>query len=132
MTTSTLARLLPDICQQIFSAKTKSMAAQFWAAVQALWFQYWLWILIGLAAWILFEILTRNKGIHYDSENGFSPAFNIVVGSGVYILFQAITYFVLRLIFGDGVYCSPLPYIIHTAIFGLTWLFLRLIGFWVY
>jgi len=126
------SRLLPDICQQIFSSGEKSPAAQFWHIITTLWSDYWLWISIGLVIWIIFEIFSRHGGAHYNSDNGFSPTFNRVIGSGVYLLFQTVTYFLLTLIFGTGIYCTPLPYIIHPIIFFLTWLFLIKIRFWVY
>ena len=132
MTTSTLPLYLPTFCQQLFGSTAKSPAALFWSFVHSLWPWGWPLVLIGLTLWVVYEILTRGSGVHYDSANGFSPTFNRVVGSGVYLLFQAITYFFLRTIFGDGVYCTPLPYIIHSVIFGLTWLSLYAVGFWVY
>ena len=127
-----IAKLLPDVCKLIFASGEKSSAAQFWQIVTTLWSEYWLWILIGLVVWVIFEIFTRHGTAHYNSKNGFSPTFNRVIGSGIYLLFQSITYFVLTFIFGAGIYCTPVPYVIHPTIFFLTWLFLFKIKFWVY
>jgi hypothetical protein len=85
-----------------------------------------------LVLWVIFEIFTRDGRWHYNSKNGFSPSFNRFIGSGAYLLFQAGTIYLLVTFFGSGIYCTPLPYIIHLIIFGLTKLFLLAIKFWVY
>ena len=127
-----IAKLLPNVCKQIFDFGEKSSAAQFWQIITVFWSEYWLWILTGLIVWIIYEVLTRHGNAHYNSKNGFSPTFNKVVGSGMYLLFQSITYFVLTFIFGAGIYCTVLPYFIHPIIFFLTWVFLIAINFWIY
>lgn len=104
----------------------------FWFLVKGLWLPYWPLILLLLAVIIVYEIITRFGSSHYNSANGFSPGFNRLVGSGAYILFQAITYFVLHLFIGDWIYCYLWSYAIHLVAFGLTGWFLRAVGFWVY
>jgi hypothetical protein len=130
--TSTISFSLPALCQQILGSPPASSAGTFWYFVQALWPWGWVWIVIGVALWLLFEILTRNGGVHYNSANGFSPTFNRVVGSGINLLFQTLLFLFLKKLFGDGIYCVSWPYDLHAAVFALTWLFLWSIGFWVY
>jgi hypothetical protein len=129
---STISLFLPQFCQAILGSTAKSSSVLFWSFVQALWPWGWPLIVVGLTLWIVFEILTRNGGVHYDSANGFSPTFNRIVGSGIFLLFQTLLYLLLHWLFGDGIYCLPWPYPLHAFIFGLTWLFLWSIGFWVY
>src|SRR3989344_6201630 len=120
---------LSNICRQIFTNPPSSPAGRFWFSVVNFWKDYWVYILIFIAGWIIFELITRNGGIHYNSSNGFSPAFNRFVGSGTYLLFDSITFFILLKIFGSLIYCNPFTYPIHLINFGTTWLFLWLIGF---
>lgn len=121
---------ITQFCQQIFASEPASPAGRFWSAVTTFWGAYWLYILIGLTLWVIFELVTRHGGVHYNSSNGFSPTFNRFVGSGVYLLFDALVIFILIKIFGQMVYCNPWTYPIHAINFGLTWLLLWLTGFW--
>ena len=114
------------------SPAVKSVAGSFWSLVVFLWPWHWLWILIGLVAWTIFEIITRNGSWHYNSKNGFSPAYNVLVGSGTYLLLQTLVYFILQGAFGDGVYCQPWAYLVHILVFIFTGGLLNLTGFWVY
>ncbi len=123
---------ISKFCQQIFTSEPASPAGKFWSVVAIFWGSYWPYIITGLTIWVVFEILTRHSGVHYNSRNGFSPTFNRVVGSGVYLLIQTGTYFILVKIFGQMVYCTPWPYSLHVVTFGLTWLLLFLTHFWVY
>ena len=116
----------------IMSSTVKSAAAWFWQIVIALWPWYWLWIAVGLIAWVFFEIVTRNGNWHYNSKNGFSPTFNIVVGSGTYLLLQSLLHFILKKFLGDAAYCQPWAYLIHFFVFMSTGGLLYLTGFWVY
>lgn len=127
-----LSKLLPDMCKQIFSSGQASPTAMLWHVIATVWSGHWPWIVAVLIIWIIFEFFTRNGTAHYNSKNGFSPTFNTVIGSLVYFLFQTLAYFLLTLIFGSGIYCTPLPYIVHPIIFYLTWRFLIKIKFWVY
>jgi hypothetical protein len=110
----------------------KSIAGTFWDFVVALWPWGWVIIVPGLAVWTLIEIATRNGHWHYNSKNGFSPAFNIAVGSGTNLFFQSLTHWILTGVFGDAIYCNPLATFIHFFIFIATGVFLNLTGFWVY
>jgi hypothetical protein len=109
-----------------------STANIFWQIIDIFWQSHWIQILFILAIWIVFEIITRHGVVHYNSQNGFSPTFNRVVGSGTYLLLQAIVYAVLSFIFGDNIYIHVWPYAVHLIVFALTKLFLNLVGFWVY
>ncbi len=114
-------------CQAANSA-AKSIASWFWTAVVALWPWYWAGIVALLVSWTLYEIFSGNG----RSENGFSPAYNRVVGSGVYLLIQSATYPLLLKTFGDLAYCRPLSLVIHYLAFFLTGGFLHVIRFWPY
>jgi hypothetical protein len=130
MTTSTLS-LFSAICKPI-APEIQSLASAFWQFIMALWPWHWMWIAPLLLGWIIFEIATRNGNWHYNSKNGFSPAFNIVVGSGTYLLIQTLTYFLLKLALGDAAYCNPIAYFVHIFTFISTGGLLFFSGFWVY
>ncbi|MBP9802384.1 hypothetical protein KBC40_02235 [Patescibacteria group bacterium] len=119
-----------DICQAIVIPMSSSASAFVWQIVLFLWPWNWIWITCIILIWVVFEILTRNGEIHYNSKNGFSPAFNIFIGSGVFAIFQAITFLIFQLFFGGIVYCLPWPYALHLIIFASTSLFLHKIRFW--
>ena len=121
-----------NLISDMISGSAKSNAHLFWSAIGDLWNSHWLAILIFLILWVIYEILTRHGSVHYNSRNGYSPTLNRVVGSGTYILFQAILYGIFHIIFGNQVYQSPWPWIVHAIVFPLTKLFLLWIGFWVY
>ena len=110
-----------------------SSASSFvWGVIHFLWSWYGFWILIGLIVWSIIEIFTRNGKLHYNSANGFSPAFNIFIGSGTYWGIQSLLLIILKKVFGEAVYCFIWPYPVHIIIFLLTGLFLHFIGFWPY
>ena len=139
MTTSTsiispesVSQMLAQIFKVAIASTVQSGAAFLWTIVKTLWSSYWPYILIFLIGWAIWELITRNGGFHYNSENGFSPTFNRVVGSGVYLLFQGGVYLVVSKIFGSDAYAHIWPYPIHIAVFLLTGLFLNLVGFWKY
>ena len=110
----------------------QSIAGWFWMIVKIVWTTYWLYIIIFLTIWTIWELITRNGGMHYNSENGFSPTYNSFVGSGVYALFQVLTYTILTKIFDNEIYVNIWPYPIHIFVFLGTGLFLNLVGFWKY
>lgn len=123
---------LKDMCSAATASIPHSIAGILWSIITMLWSWYWVLIVVGLIGWIVFEIVTRNGTMHYNSENGFSPPFNRFVGAGTYLGFQTLIYLLLKLIFGDGVYCMGWPLVLHLAVFGTTGLFLYGIGFWPY
>ncbi len=125
-------QILTEVCKALTYSIPDSIGSIFWAIVSALWSWYGVLIIIFLIVLVVIEIVTRNGNLHYNSENGFSPTFNIVIGSGTFSLFQVLTYLVLEWLFGGGVYCRPWSYLIHTFVFFGTGGFLNLIGFWVY
>jgi hypothetical protein len=130
MATTTL--LMPELLGQIVGATAKSTAGFFWELITTFWSAHWLLISLILVGWLVFEIATRNGGAHYNSRNGFSPSFNKFVGSGTYLLLQAIVYACLRFFFGDTVYTHLWPYGLHLLAFISAGLLLNLTGFWVY
>ena len=98
-----------------------------------LWAGYWPIILIVLALIVVYELLTWNGSAHYNSRNGFSPDFNRLVGSGVFLLFSTIIFACIHFLFGDNVYLEQVwPYLVHALAFPFTWLLLNGVGFWVY
>jgi hypothetical protein len=129
---TTTAIILKDFLLQLMITIPKSTAGVLWQIISVLWTAYWPIILVFIFGWIFVEIITKNGDFHYNSKNGFSPSFNRFVGSGTYLLFQSITYAIIKSIFGDDIYIHIWPWIIHIAVFASTGIFLNLIGFWVY
>jgi len=118
---------------QLLAATGKSTAGFFWQMVTALWSSYWPYILLLLVIIAVYEILTWNGNWHYNSRNGFSPGFNRLIGSGVFLLYSTIIFAFIHFVFGDNVYLEQYwPYVVHALAFPLTWLSLRKVGFWVY
>ena len=128
----TSPEFVSQILKMVLASTVQSGARIFWTIIKTMWSSYWLYILIFLIGWVPWELITRNGGFHYNSENGFSPTFNRVVGSGVYLLFQGGVYAVINKIFGNEAYSHIWPYSIHLIVFLSTGLFLNLVGFWKY
>jgi hypothetical protein len=121
-----------DICSLISISTASSLSSFLWQSIVFLWPWHWIAIFLALVVWVTWEIVTRNGTAHYNSDNGFSPSFNRFVGSGAYLGFQALIFLILKIFFGDIIYCFVLPYFIHLAVFFLTGLILHLSGFWPY
>jgi hypothetical protein len=121
-----------DLCSLFGQPMVRSVAGLLWSVITALWPWYWFLIVIALTGWITFEIKTRYGTAHYNSENGFSPAFNRFIGSGTYLGLQSFLFAVFHLIFGDAAYCMTWPYAVHAIVFLSTGLLLHLSGFWPY
>ena len=133
MGTSTVSAFkLDELLKELILVTGKSTAGAFWHAVTLLWSLYWPYILLILVLIVVYELLTWNGGWHFNSRNGFSPGFNRLVGSGVFLLYSSIFYGFIHFVFGNSVYVQIWPYIVHALAFPLTWLTLRKIGFWVY
>ena len=119
--TTTTPIISPEFVSELLKATiastVKSGAAFFWTIVKTLWSSYWPFILIFLTGWVIWELVTRNGGFHYNSENGFSPTFNRVVGSGMYLLLQGGVYLVISKLSGNEAYSHIWPYPIHIAVF---------------
>lgn len=126
------AEFIAQIFKMALASTVQSGAAFFWTIVKTLWSSYWPFILVFLTGWVIWELVTKNGGFHYNSENGFSPTFNRVVGSGVYLLLQGGVYLVISKISGNDAYMNIWPYSIHLIVFLSTGLFLNLVGFWKY
>jgi hypothetical protein len=121
-----------DVCSMISVSAVSSVSAFLWQVILFLWSWHWIPIFLALTAWVIWEIITRNGTVHYNSDNGFSPSFNRFVGSGTYLGFQTIVFLIFKLVIGNTAYCLVLPYFIHLIVFISTGLFLHLIGFWPY
>ena len=134
MGTSTIFSTQPsEFLIQLAGMVGKSAAGTFWQLVTMLWSTYWPYILLLLVLVVVYELLTWNGGWHYNSRNGFSPGFNRLVGSGIFLLYSSIFFGFIHFVFGDNVYLEQAwPYVVHALAFPLTWLTLRKIGFWVY
>jgi len=103
-----------------------------WYFITSSFSKYWYIIIPVIIIWIIWEILSRDNH-DYNSKNGFTPMFNSFVGAGVFCLFQYLTYLILVLFWGKGVYCAvPMVSGFHIIPFFLTGIFLNLIGFWKY
>lgn len=127
-----LIEWVTDLILQLIWSIPQSAAGWFWLIATTVWNAYWPVILIGLTLWTLWELITRNGGFHYNSENGFSPTYNRFVGSGMYLLFQTGTYALLTKLFGNEIYAHAWPYGVHIVSFLSVGLFLNLVGFWKY
>jgi len=123
---------LGDTCQIISIPFASSLASFVWQAIIFLWSWEGIWILAGVIVWVVVELITRNGTLHYNSKNGFSPPFNIFVGSGLYWGIQSLLLIILEAIFGNSVYCFVWPYPVHAIIFALTGVLLHATGFWPY
>lgn len=122
-----------EILIQIAILSGKSFAGAFWHILTTLWNSYWPYLLLILVIIVIYELITWNGAWHYNSRNGFSPFFNRLVGSGVFLLYSSIFYGFIHFFFGIEVYFQyVLPYFAHALAFPLTWVTLRKIGFWVY
>jgi hypothetical protein len=124
--------ILKDVCSVLTMSVPNSLASWMWKFIADLWPWCWSAIIICLCIWVVVELVTRDGSAHYNSQNGFSPTFNRFIGSGVFLFFQWLSYFLLHLIMGDGVYCLWWPYALHLFVFGFTGIFLFTIGFWSY
>ena len=122
--------LTGEICQALAIPTASSISSFVWQVIFYLWPWKWIWAVLILGIWVIREIITRNGTSHYNSKNGFSPAFNSFVGSGTFLGFQTILLLGFEKIFGESVYCMTWPYIIHFVVFASTGLFLYAIGFW--
>lgn len=121
-----------NICSALSDSAVSSFSAMIWKIIVYLWPWKWLAIVVLISVWILFEIKTRFGTFHYNSENGFSPSFNRFVGSGSYLGLQTLLFVVLKLIFGNIVYCFSWSYALHVLVFVSTGILLNVSGFWPY
>ena len=121
-----------ELILQLIWSIPQSIAGGFWFIITTVWNAYWPFILVGLTLWTIWELITRNGGLHYNSDNGFSPTYNRFVGSGMYLLFQTGTYVLLTKLFGNEIYAHAWPYGVHIVAFLSVGLFLNLVGFWKY
>ena len=127
-----VSSFLDEVLKILLIETPQTLAGQLWWFVTTTWFMFWPYILTFIISWILWELVTRNGGVHYNSENGFSPTFNRFVGSGVLLLFQTAIYGLLTKLFGNDVYMHVWSYSVHIVGFLATGLFLNLVGFWKY
>ncbi len=93
---------------------------------------YWYIVFPVIICWILVEVITRNNH-DYNSDNGFTSAFNSFIGGAVFYLSEEAIQFIFKLILGDTASCITL----FTSSFYLlpfitTGLFLHLVRFWPY
>ena len=135
-TTSVAETITTDFLDQVIKIllidTPMTLAGQFWWLVTTVWSAYWPYILVFIIGWTIWELITRNGGFHYNSENGFSPTYNRFVGSGVLLLFQMSIYAILTKLFGHEAYLQVWSYSVHIVAFLSTGLFLNLVGFWKY
>lgn len=121
-----------DTCSMFFMPLSSSVSSFVWQIIYFLWSKDGFLILVCLIIWIIVELFTRNGKLHFNSKNGFSPAFNIFVGSGLYWGIQSLLLVLLEKVFGESVYCFIWPYPVHLIIFASTGLLLHVTGFWPY
>ncbi len=121
---------LENICS-FSKILNSSLNMKIWEIINSL-SAYYLFIILALFLWIIFELFTKNGTTHYNSVNGFSPTFNKFIGSGVYFLYFNLFLVIPVLIFGEIVYCITLPFITHLLIFFLVKITLLKLNFWKY
>lgn len=119
--------LLLGVACKLISSIPSSVAGGFWFVVQFSWSRYWALIIPIFIGWTIFE-----KIFGGSSENGFSPVYNIVIGSGVYAFFQFFTYSAFAHFLGDIAYCQIWPLAVHYFIFLITGFLLHISRFWPY
>lgn len=124
--------LIGNACQSYSIAVSSSISSIIWQMITFLWPWNWIWISLAIVAWILWEVKTRYGNAHYNSANGFSPAFNRFIGSGMYTLTQIPLFLVLSNAYGGKAYCFRLPYALHIGLFSFVGLILYFSGFWPY
>jgi hypothetical protein len=124
--------LLGNMCQACSIALSSSLSSFVWQIISFIWPWHWIWITIILFGWIIWELITRYKDVHYNSANGFSPTFNKFVGSGSYLLTQTILFMILNSAYGEMVFCFRLTYVLHAASISIVGLTLHFSGFWPY
>ncbi len=103
-----------------------------WFWISYIFSNYWFVVVPSIVLWIVIEILTRHNH-HYNSANGFTPAFNSFIGGGVFYILQVLINFPLEYFFGKEIYCANIwvPSF-HLLPFLATGLLLHGIGFWPY
>jgi hypothetical protein len=124
--------LLGEICTAISISMASSLNSFVWQIITYLWPWNWMWIVLFISGWIIWEIKTRYGAAHYNSKNGFSPVFNAFVGSGIYAGFQLIFVLFMTNVVGGLAYCNIWPFGVHIVLYKLSGWFLNIIGFWVY
>jgi hypothetical protein len=123
---------LENICSVISISTTTTISGFLWHLIALLWPWNWLWICLIIIGWIFWEIINRNGTAHYNSENGFSPAFNRFVGSGFYLGLQTLLFLMFEKFFGPAAYCLVWPEFVHVVMFLSTGWILHISGFWPY
>lgn len=120
-----------NLCPMISSLEVSARGAA-WDLLASLWAPYWWIITPAIIIWLLYELATRNGSSHYNSQNGFSPAFNVFVGSACYFITTLLINGAFVKLFGDAIYCKPISYIVHLISFALVGIALLTSGFWKY
>jgi hypothetical protein len=124
---------LGQICSIVSDFSVNTLPSIFWTVIKYTIAHYWYVIIPVLLLFVIWELGTRGQsGFGYKSANGFSPLFNILVGSLVYALNYELLSLVFSLFVGDYAACIVLMGGLHPIVFTATWIELIITGFWVY
>ncbi len=116
---------------QIQDQLVKSLVAELWSFVKAIWPPYWLYIVIVIAL-IVLGMLYQISSFRRCSDRKMPAWFNVLVGHLFYWILFYLLVTILYFIFGpqviDGVWFGIIAY----PIYRLNKIFLIWIGFWRY
>jgi ABC-type Fe3+-siderophore transport system permease subunit len=123
----------PEFVKNIIDQMQDNIAEGFILCLKLFFSTVWLnygpyivWIVVILVLGILLQILLKKS----DRRNQLPTGFNILVGSLVNLAFSFLVGFISYKIWGNQVIDEYWFAIFGLISFPLTWLFLRLIGFW--
>ncbi len=124
-TTFSIATMLAPICQAVESIPHTERGA-FWFIVSYVGFWGWTTVIAILSVWTIIELRFRFG----SSSNDCTPLFNAFVGSFTFTVFESLIALIFGTLFGNEIYCTPIPYTFYLIAYPLTKLFLIAIGFW--
>ncbi len=127
----TIKPLIGEVCSLVSSIPNTTIS-WIWFWISYLLTSYWYYIVPTIILWTVYQIFTR-WAHHYNSDNGFTPAFNSFVGGGVFFVFEFIINWLLMFILGSIASCGLLwTNLFYLIPFVATGMFLHGIGFWPY
>lgn len=88
-----------------------------------------------LIAWVVWENVFRYGTFIYRSKkgNGYTPLFNMFIGSALFFALEEVIHFVLAFLFGNIMYCILLvASTVALSYFLVDYILREVLGFWVY
>lgn len=105
-----------------------------WGVIYSTWPQN-LALIPVFIAWVIFERVNRYGTFIYRSKkgNGYTPLFNMFIGSALFFALEEVIHFVLSFLFGNIVYCVLLvASTVALSYFLVDYILREVLGFWVY